>query len=132
MLHGMQFVTVRDMGVTRCLLVVPILMMPCDLMMVFCSMFVVFYRFFVKGDQLWMRHMNCSNNFCQLTVSAVQQQLRDTSGNGTQAFAFWSVDNLLLSSSSFAISIAERAASILIFSCGRVATLRRHSHRTGA
>jgi hypothetical protein len=52
MILGMQFVTVRDMGVMRCFLVVPVLMMPCGLMMMFCSMFVVFCCFFMMVDQL--------------------------------------------------------------------------------
>jgi hypothetical protein len=52
MILGMQFVTVRDMRVMRCFLVVPVLMMPCGLMVMFCSMFVMFCRFFMMVDQL--------------------------------------------------------------------------------
>ena len=64
MILGMQFVTVRNMGVMRCFLVVPVLMMPCGLIMMFCSMFVVFCCFFYDGRPALNEAYGCSNWFC--------------------------------------------------------------------
>jgi len=51
MILGMEFVAVCDVGVMRCLLVVPVLMMLGSLMVMLRSMLVVFCRLLVMVDQ---------------------------------------------------------------------------------